>query len=86
MDILSKESPQDQASRVVRVTVFGGETTEVPLVSGQNVGHFLTGADVAVADGQGVTLNGQPATVDTPVEFDDDRQVVILVAARPSLG
>lgn len=85
MDMLSKEDAQDQV-RTARVTVLGGDTKEIPLVQGQIVGHFLNAANVTVEDDQGITLNGQPTTVDTPVECDDDRQVVIVVASRPTLG
>jgi len=86
MSMLSKESPQDQTSRVVRVTVLGGDTKDVPFVQGQTVGHFLNEAGITLEDGQGVTLNRLDTTLNAPVDFTDDQQPVILVAACPTLG
>jgi hypothetical protein len=85
----SDATPQNSASEVVHVSVFGSDDVKRPsLTPGHTVGQYLSDAGFAVEKGQTVSLNGQPVTDpnNTVVESNPGTVNAIVVTSRVANG
>jgi len=76
---LSK-GPEDSAPSIVRVNRFGGnrdESKEITIVPGRTAQQYLSEAEITFdPKDQAISLNGQPATLDTVVEAEECHDAV----------
>jgi hypothetical protein len=74
------------AGEVVHVSTFGGDVTDVPFQADKPISWYLNAADITVANGQTISLNGSETTAGTVLESSPGRVNTVVVASEVANG
>lgn len=79
-------APKDSVPEVVHVSAFGGDVKRSNFSAGHTVDQYLNDAGITVDQGQTVSLNGSPTTLDTVVESNPGTVNAIVVTNKVANG